>query len=227
MWHQQNLTQRQFVVNFGQHFWMAMSQTMTWRKVNDNRDFPISRNFNRFESSNLGYTRHSITETDHLGIVVELGTICIINHIKILLWDRDARSYSYFIEVSVNQTKWEKVIDHTKYNCRSWQSLYFPSRAVRYIRLVGTHNTCNKVFHVVALEAMYTMSTPELVMGLIKPTYNVATVEMSAQVVEGVSRTKNALLNGDGEFWRLFFTAFDSLFQFHNSIFSECYSEKL
>lgn len=144
-----------------------------------------------------GYTRHSITESDHLGIVVELGTICIVNHIKILLWDRDARSYSYFVEVSVNQTKWEKVIDHTLYNCRSWQFLYFPSRAVRYIRLVGTHNTCNKVFHVVALEAMFTMTQPELVNGLIKPTNNVATVENSALVIEGVSRTKNALLNGD------------------------------
>lgn len=132
-----------------------------------------------------------------MGIVVELGTISIINHMKILLWDKDVRSYSYYIEVSVNQTNWERVIDHTKYNCRSWQYLYFPSRAVRYIKLVGTHNTCNKVFHVVALEAYYTLKQPALVDGLIMPTYNVATVEMSALVIEGVSRTRNALLNGD------------------------------
>ena len=75
--------------------------------------------------------------------------------------------------------------------------MYFPARAVRFIRLVGTHNTVNKVFHVVALEAMYTIQTPTLVNGLIMPLYNVATVEMSAIVVEGVSRTRNALLNGD------------------------------
>lgn len=105
---------------------------------------------------------------------------------------------SYYIETSVNQTNgWERVIDHTKYHCRSWQSLYFPSRAVRYIKLIGTHNTCNRVFHVVALEAYYTAKVPTLVNGLILPTYNVATVDMSAVVIEGVSRTRNALLNGD------------------------------
>lgn len=93
----------------------------------------------------LGYARHSITESNDLGIIVELGTISIINHIKILLWDKDNRSYSYFIEVSVNQKQWDRVIDYQEYNCRSWQHLYFTARAVRYIKLVGTHNTENKV----------------------------------------------------------------------------------
>lgn len=144
-----------------------------------------------------GYTRHSISDTGDQNIVVELGTISIINHIKLLLWDRDVRSYSYYIETSVNQSNWERVVDHTKYNCRSWQFLYFGSRAARYIKLVGTHNTCNRVFHVVALEAYYTAKIPTLVNGLILPTYNVATVDMSALVIEGVSRTRNALLNGD------------------------------
>lgn len=92
-----------------------------------------------------GYTRHCITENNDSGITVELGTICLINHIKMLLWDRDGRAYSYFIEVSVNQTHWERVIDHTQYHCRSWQFLYFQPRPVRYIKLVGTHNTVNKV----------------------------------------------------------------------------------
>lgn len=173
---------------------------MTWKKVRIChfllRFYPLNSKLNHFILK-IGYTRHSISDSGDMGIVVELGTISIINHMKILLWDKDVRSYSYYIEVSVNQTNWERVIDHTKYNCRSWQYLYFPSRAVRYIKLVGTHNTCNKVFHVVALEAYYTLKQPALVDGLIMPTYNVATVEMSALVIEGVSRTRNALLNGD------------------------------
>uniref|UniRef100_A0A182LWK1 BTB/POZ domain-containing protein 9 n=1 Tax=Anopheles culicifacies TaxID=139723 RepID=A0A182LWK1_9DIPT len=145
-----------------------------------------------------GYTRHSIGETgDGNGIIVELGKLFIINHIKVLLWDRDSRSYSYYIEVSVNQRNWERVVDHTKYPCRSWQFLYFPAQAVRYIRLVGTHNTMNNVFHVVALEAMFTEATTPVVDGILQPTYNVATVERSATVVEGVSRTRNVLLNGE------------------------------
>lgn len=144
-----------------------------------------------------GYTRHCITDTNDSGITVELGTICIINHIKILLWDRDNRAYSYFIEVSANQIQWDRVIDYSQYHCRSWQFLYFEARPVRYVRLVGTHNTVNKVFHVVALDAMYTTNKPKVINGMVAPTANVATIEMSAVVVDGVSRTRNALLNGN------------------------------
>ncbi|KAL1403682.1 hypothetical protein pipiens_005596 [Culex pipiens pipiens] len=145
-----------------------------------------------------GYTRHSISDNgDSQGIIVELGKMFIINHVRVLLWDRDTRSYSYYVEVSVNQTSWERVVDHSDYYCRSWQYLYFPSRAVRYIRLVGTHNTVNKVFHVVALEAMFTEKVVPVVNGIVAPNFNVATVDKSATVVEGVSRTRNVLLNGD------------------------------
>ncbi|XP_063230023.1 BTB/POZ domain-containing protein 9 [Bacillus rossius redtenbacheri] len=144
-----------------------------------------------------GYTRHAINESGDPGILVKLGTQSIVNHIKMLLWDRDERSYSYYIEVSVDQKDWVRVVDHTKYYCRSWQFLRFPARVVRYIRVVGTYNTVNKVFHVVALEAMYTHAEVSLDQGLIVPKENVATVERSATVIEGVSRVRNSLLNGD------------------------------
>jgi BTB/POZ domain-containing protein 9 len=102
------------------------------------------------------------------------------------------------VELSVNKdSQWDRVIDHTEYNCRSWQYLYFSPRAVRFIRLVGTHNTINKVFHVVALEACYTENPEQVVGGIVAPSCNIATVERSAIVVDGVSRTRNALLNGD------------------------------
>lgn len=48
-----------------------------------------------------------------------------------------------------------------------------------------------------SLEAYYTENMPELRNGLVAPQQNVATVEMSASVIEGVSRARNALLNGD------------------------------
>ena len=38
---------------------------------------------------------------------------------RLLLWDCDERSYSYFIEVSTNQQQWTKVVDRTKVACRS------------------------------------------------------------------------------------------------------------
>ncbi|XP_049867338.1 BTB/POZ domain-containing protein 9 isoform X2 [Pectinophora gossypiella] len=147
-----------------------------------------------------GYTRHTISDApDNPGIVVRLAAHTIINHVRLLLWDRDNRSYAYFIEVSVDQKDWVRVIDHSNYFCRSWQNLYFEPRVVQYIKLVGTSNTVNKVFHAVALEAMHTTKVPPLCNGLVRPVHNVATVDLSAVVIEGISRSRNALLNGDTE----------------------------
>ncbi|KAJ8912844.1 hypothetical protein NQ315_007976 [Exocentrus adspersus] len=144
-----------------------------------------------------GYTRHGINGPGDQGIIVKLGTPTIINYIRMLLWDRDIRSYSYYIEISMEQKDWVRVIDYSTYSCRSWQYLYFESRVVQYIRIVGTHNTVNKVFHLVSFEAMYKMEIPNMVNDIICPNYNVATVDKSAVVIEGVSRARNALLNGD------------------------------
>ena len=144
-----------------------------------------------------GYTRHTITESQEHGILIKLGTQCIINHVKMLLWDKDMRSYSYYLEVSMDQEDWVRVIDHTEYFCRSWQYLYFEPRVVLYIRIVGTNNTVNKVFHVVSFEAYYTNHTEKLCNGFVVPTRNIATMDRSAIVTEGVCRSRNALLNGD------------------------------
>jgi BTB/POZ domain-containing protein 9 len=79
----------------------------------------------------------------------------------LLLWDKDDRAYSYYIEVSVDGKDYLKVIDYANYFCRSWQNLYFPQRVVRFIRIVGTANTANNVFHLVALEAYFRENVPE------------------------------------------------------------------
>jgi len=92
-----------------------------------------------------------------------------------------------------------RVVNYSNYLCRSWQKLYFTPKVVKYIRVVGTHNTVNRVFHLVALEAYYVQHSNRVddVTGLIIPSDNVATIENSAVVIEGVSRSRNALLNGD------------------------------
>ena len=53
-----------------------------------------------------GFTRHPIDDTNEKGIIVKLGMQCIINHLRMLLWDKDNRSYSYYIEVSMDQKDW-------------------------------------------------------------------------------------------------------------------------
>ncbi|KAL1514131.1 hypothetical protein ABEB36_003442 [Hypothenemus hampei] len=144
-----------------------------------------------------GYTRHAINLPGDEGIIIKLGVPSIINHIRMLLWDRDIRSYSYYVEVSMEQKDWVRVVDYSQYCCRSWQYLYFDTRVVHYIRIVGTHNTVNKVFHLVTFECMYKQNIPKMANDIIVPNQNVATVEQNAVVIEGVSRARNALLNGD------------------------------
>ncbi|XP_029902597.1 BTB/POZ domain-containing protein 9-like isoform X2 [Myripristis murdjan] len=146
-----------------------------------------------------GFSRHPIEEEGHghSGIQVKLGQPSIINHVRLLLWDKDSRSYSYYVEVSMDGLDWVHVIDHSKFLCRSWQNLFFQPRVCRYVRVVGTHNTVNKVFHLVALECMYTQRPYVLEKGFLVPSSNVATIPCGASVTEGVSRSRNALLNGD------------------------------
>lgn len=86
----------------------------------------------------------------------------------------------------MNQVDWVCVVNHSSYYCRSWQNLFFKPRVVQYIKIVGTNNTVNMVFHAVSLEAMHTENIPPLIDGLVKPNYNVATLPLCATVVEGV-----------------------------------------
>lgn len=142
-----------------------------------------------------GFTRHPIDDVHN--ICVKLDGLSIINHIKMLLWDKDTRAYSYYVEVSVDDMTWTRIVDYRAYLCRSWQKLFFAPVVASSIRVVGTHNTVNKVFHLVSMEVYYTQKPFALVGDLYVPINNVATLESSAVVSEGVSRVRNALINGD------------------------------
>ena len=144
-----------------------------------------------------GFSRHLIDDDCSSGIEIKLCQPSISNHIRILLLDRDSLSHSYFIEVSMDELDWIRVIDHSQYLGRSWQTLYLPAHVSRYIQIVGTHNTVNKNFQIVALEHMFTNKTFTLEEGLIVPMENVATIADCASVIEGVSRSQNTLLNKD------------------------------
>nr|XP_031291398.1 BTB/POZ domain-containing protein 9 [Camelus dromedarius] len=96
-----------------------------------------------------GYTCHQLGSG---AIVVQLAQPYMIGSIRLLLWDCDDRSYSYYVEVSTNQQQWTMVADRTKVSCKSWQSVTFERQPASFIRIVGTHNTANEVFHCVHFE---------------------------------------------------------------------------
>lgn len=53
------------------------------------------------------------------------------------------------------------VADRTRENCKSWQTLKFERRPVVFIRIIGTHNTANEVFHCVHFECPAQTETKE------------------------------------------------------------------
>lgn len=71
---------------------------------------------------------------------------------RLLLWDCDDRCYSFYIEVSINQRNWEMVCNKSRESCKSWQTIRFKPLPVVYIRIVGTNNSANEVFHCVHFE---------------------------------------------------------------------------
>ncbi|KAH9643437.1 hypothetical protein HF086_016726 [Spodoptera exigua] len=52
-----------------------------------------------------------------------------------------------------------------------------------------------QVFHAVALEARHTWRMPPLRAGLVEPLHNVATVDLSAVVIEGIRSLQHYFMN--------------------------------
>ncbi|VDM81341.1 unnamed protein product, partial [Strongylus vulgaris] len=62
-----------------------------------------------------GYTCHQLNSG---AITVQLPQPYMIQTMRLLLWDCDDRYYSYYIEVSVDQINWVKVVDRRIKQCR-------------------------------------------------------------------------------------------------------------
>ncbi|CAD6186594.1 unnamed protein product [Caenorhabditis auriculariae] len=140
-------------------------------------------------------TSHSYSSSE--GILIELGNPHIINKIVMTLWSRE-QHYSYYIEVSMEKKSWNRVIDYSKYSCHGLQQLYFTPVAVKFIRVVGV-GCSPKKFSICTFEAVFT-TEPFVVdteTNIMVPDFNVAASHRQALVVEGVSRCRNTLLNGD------------------------------
>lgn len=96
-----------------------------------------------------GYTCHQLGSG---AIVVQLAQPYMIDSMRLLLWDIDNRCYRYYIETSVDQSNWTIVCDKRNEDSKSWQTITFPRRPVVFIRITGTHNSANEVFHCVHFE---------------------------------------------------------------------------
>ena len=81
-------------------------------------------------------------EADAVGYyyAIEMTEPYDINHIKLRLSEllTGKGEYSYYIEGSIDNEKWSKLVDYSKYVCRSWQSVFFDTVSVKYIKVIGT-----------------------------------------------------------------------------------------
>ncbi|MBL8795388.1 MAG: protein kinase [Planctomycetia bacterium] len=84
---------------------------------------------------------------------VQLAYVCQLQEIRLLLWDGNRRNYRYLLEVSADGQTFSTLADRRLGDWRSWQTITFPARPVKAIRLQGLYNSDNKWFHIVELEA--------------------------------------------------------------------------
>lgn len=115
------------------------------------------RNYNIRTCANHTITYYGSIREEY--IQIQFGRPFIVNNMRMLLLDDGQRSFSYMIEVSVDCRVWSKVVDYTRYWCRSWQHLFFKERVVKHVRITGTRNqfygTHNSQMSVVYFDCMY------------------------------------------------------------------------
>jgi len=137
-------------------------------------------NSNDYDWDN-GYTCHQIGSPEaQNSILLQFPQPYHLSSFRLRLWDLDTRRYSYNVEVSVDNENWEMVANRTTIDvqkkifeeneetgiekettvnekmlivCNSWQVVRFDARPVVFVRITGTRNTANEVFHLVYFEA--------------------------------------------------------------------------
>lgn len=109
--------------------------------VSRTRNALINGDYARYDWDS-GYTCHQLGSGE---IVVRLGQPYYIGSMRLLLWDCDDRTYSFYIETSTNRKNWQLVVDKRNEKARSWQNFHFAPRPIVFIRIVGTRNTANEV----------------------------------------------------------------------------------
>ncbi len=86
-------------------------------------------------------------------IIVTLPRAYLLRQIRMLLWDGEPRFYRYALETSPDGQTYVPLVDRSQGEWRSWQTIPFPPRRVKTIKVKGVYNSANNGFHVVELEA--------------------------------------------------------------------------
>jgi BTB/POZ domain-containing protein 9 len=121
-----------------------------------------------------------------------------INHIKLRLSEliTGKGEYSYFIEGSIDNEKWFKIVDYSKYICRSWQDLYFKSTSVKFLKIVGTR-TDGKIADIIidSFDCNYTHNPLKEENGFVIPKEDIANLDCGTRIRYPINRHDLYLLH--------------------------------
>ena len=76
--------------------------------------------------------------------VITLRKTYLLREIRLLLYDLDARSYQYSLEIAGDDQKYSSVDDKTSSQARSWQFAAFAPTPVKFIRIKGKANSAGR-----------------------------------------------------------------------------------
>jgi len=97
-----------------------------------------------------GFTRQELNQR----IVIKMKNSVLANRIKMHLYDRDNRNYSYVIETSDDGEKWDKIVDYSEMDCQSMQEINFVKRKFKFLSVMGTRSKYER-FHIVSLSVEF------------------------------------------------------------------------
>ena len=75
-----------------------------------------------------------------------------MTRIRMLLWDKDPRTFRYIISVSPDGKNFKKVQDNSKRESQSWQEVRFARQKVKVVAIKGVASSVNEFFHPVEVE---------------------------------------------------------------------------
>jgi hypothetical protein len=81
--------------------------------------------------------------------------MCIINYVYLYLYDKDKRTFKYYIHTSLDGKNFVIAADNTKEFCTGEQICKFKTRAAKFVRVVGTETTSQyKNLYIHTLQAL-------------------------------------------------------------------------
>uniref|UniRef100_A0A7E4VI77 BTB domain-containing protein n=1 Tax=Panagrellus redivivus TaxID=6233 RepID=A0A7E4VI77_PANRE len=145
-----------------------------------------------FQAPSSTTFKHAIGKTNK-SITIDLDSLCMLNYLEFYIAYGDL---SYCIDVSKDNINWTRIIDYSKYVCRSLQRLYFKKQVLRYIRIRGT-GPVGELFEISRFVTYYTTEPLEVdpETNIVIPAKNVALAEKNAVLTQGGAYSPNGMIS--------------------------------